>query len=654
MHETAALQRADAMIVVGVVDGLDPQDVAHEVGVRAPCPHLQPGGRSRLAAAGRVRQNGPPEVAGRQVAVEAGEPSRHAGSAQLDAPEQLRAPSHTRNPGKLAPSARGAGAGVVPVEHAPGVVLLGVGREPGAAQPGDERRNLLGFARLLGQPAARRPVRGPAEVAAGVQQQRPPRGGHDCQQRPVVVSGTVGSGGQVAACHQPLPVRQQGVVVAAGGEGSLGHAAHDGQVEFHPERQVDRPDQHARAEVPVPVRGALQLEPQRPSEGGHRGFVVGAVEISETADGAVHPLRHLPLLLRPAPAQSPAEVLLDQLLAPAGQLGPGARRRAGVQVGVELLDEAQQLQRALGAAPMPVAAPCLLLVGGMMISLGGAILGVPGEPAPPAVDPGLHPGGSGLPLPRGARHPLPSVASRRTVATGVGVGSSDAHRGAGQPSHHDAPGEPAVSQGQHVQQRPPQQRRFHRSGGGAATRDAGRVERIADQAHVGALDAVDDGASPQGGAGPGRVDHSPHGVAHFVVGVRDAEGLHRGPSLGAPASPCWGVELGAEPANRGDYCSVGVLGACRARDDRRVCRLADRSQQACLAVGDPLRQEHDHRPELARRGGGIGPHRRDRSPRELLLVAEACFEVGRDLSVDPHHVGSPRRLRRECPELPVP
>ena len=480
----------------------------------------------------------------------------------------------------------------------------------------------------------------------------------------MVVSGTVGSGGQVAVRHQPLPVRQQGIVVAAGGEGSLGHAAHDGQVELHSECQVDRPDQHACAEAPVPVRGALQLEPQRPPERGHGGFVVGPVEISETADGAVHLLGHLPFLVRPAPAQSPAEVFVDQLLAPVGQLRPGARRRAGVKVGVELLDEAQQLPGALCAAPMPVAAPCLLLVGGVTTGLRGAVLGVPGEPARPAVDPGLHPGGSGLPLPCGARHSLPSVASRRPVAAGlafgirgsarpVRVGPSDAHRGAGQPSHHDPPGEPAVWKGQHLQQRPSQQRRLHRPGRGAAARDAGRVERIADQAHVGALDAVDDGASPQRGPGPGGVDHSPHGMAHFVVGVGDAEGLHRGPRSGASSSQCRGVEFGAEPANRGDHRSVGVLGACRARDDRRVRRLADRSQQACLAVRDPLRQEHDRRAELARHGGGIGPHRRDRSPRELLLVAEACFEAGRDLAVDPHHVGGPRRLRSQRPQLPV-
>ena len=168
VHETAALQGADAMLVVGVVDGLDPQDVAHEVGVRAPGPHLQPGGGGRLAAAGRVRQGGPPEVASRQVAVEAGEPWRHAGPAQLDAPADLGALAHAGESGQVAPGVVAAGAGVVPVEHAPGVVLLGVGREPGATQPGHERRHLLGFACLLGQPPARRPVRGAAEIAAGV------------------------------------------------------------------------------------------------------------------------------------------------------------------------------------------------------------------------------------------------------------------------------------------------------------------------------------------------------------------------------------------------------------------------------------------------------------------------------------------------------
>ena len=60
----------------------------------------------------------------------------------------------------------------------------------------------------------------------------------------------------------------------------------------------------------------------------------------------------------------------------------------------------------------------------------------------------------------------------------------------------------------------------------------------------------------------------------------------------------------------------------------------------------------------------IGPSWRAAAEGSALTAATAaresccsllkpCFEVGRDLLVDPHHVGSPRRLRSQRPELPV-
>ena len=89
VHEAAALQRADAMVVVAVVDGVHSQDVAHQVAVGAGSPSLQTRRRRHLLAISRMGERDISEVAGGEVAVEPGQPPRQARPAKLDASLQL-------------------------------------------------------------------------------------------------------------------------------------------------------------------------------------------------------------------------------------------------------------------------------------------------------------------------------------------------------------------------------------------------------------------------------------------------------------------------------------------------------------------------------------------------------------------------------------
>ena len=321
---------------------------------------------------------------------------------------------HTWKLGQLLPSAHGAGAGVVPVEHAPGVVLLGVGREPGAAQPGP---------RTTAPPGPRPPPRSASGSATGPRPGGDRRGGAAAATRPAAAttasSARWSSPGRSARAGRSPPatnrsrsgsrassLRRAGKVPSA-----MPHTT--ARSSSTPRARSTGPTSTPAPRCPwrcaAPSNSSLSARPKEATE--------GSSSVPSRSPRRLTARSTLSAICRSSSGQlrrsRPPEVLLDQLLAPVGQLCPGARRWAGVQVGVELLDEAQQLPGALCAAPVPVAAPCLLLVGGVMVGLGGAVLGVPGEPAPPAFDPGLHPGGSGLPLPRRARHPLPSVASRR-------------------------------------------------------------------------------------------------------------------------------------------------------------------------------------------------------------------------------------------------
>ena len=106
------------------------------------------------------------EVAGGEVAVEPGELSRQTGPAQLDAPLQFYALLHAGEFDQIGLVA--VVAAVMPVEQAPGVVLVSVGRERCTAQPAHERRHLVEAGGLFGQPPARRAVGGPAQIASGV------------------------------------------------------------------------------------------------------------------------------------------------------------------------------------------------------------------------------------------------------------------------------------------------------------------------------------------------------------------------------------------------------------------------------------------------------------------------------------------------------
>ena len=195
------------------------------------------------------------------------------------------------------------------VEQGANVELLLVGGERGRPQAGDVRRHLgqpiagaaaelvargadavVGFAGVE-EPSARRPLGAASQVAAGKREGGPTRRGEDGQKGAMVVVHGLGSGREVGGGEDPDAVGQQGVVAAASGERSFGHAHHDHPVELDPDRHRRRTDQHAVAEGSVAGEIVVaELEFEGPTERGHGGGRIDAIEIAEPVDRCVDAL----------------------------------------------------------------------------------------------------------------------------------------------------------------------------------------------------------------------------------------------------------------------------------------------------------------------------------------------------------------------------
>ena len=294
------VERGDRQLLLGVVDGLDPEQVAHEVRVGAGGPGLEPGGRG-----GGVDRRGHRDAA--HVAVEPGE------LVALPGLHDRRARRHQR-------VVDGGRAG------AEAVVLLGgrerrVGDRVGVGRDVLDPRRVAREERLarhllagqLGghaeEPPRRHPLVAGPEVAAGRAQQVAVGARQRGPQVPVGAFDLVAAQGQLAVGAPALAVGQQRVVTHDAGQGALGQADDHHEVEVEAGGEGQRRHQDALAEAAHPAEVGVELEGQRAPEGVEGRRAVDRIEGGEPGEDGVD--------------------LLERPLLVGGPARPGARRRRG-------------------------------------------------------------------------------------------------------------------------------------------------------------------------------------------------------------------------------------------------------------------------------------------------------------------------------------
>ena len=233
-------------------------------------------------------------------------------------------------------------------EQRPQAVLLLGRREVQVAQTGVERRDVreprpfpaeqviappapaVERGRYGEDPARRHACAAPPQVTAGHAQQLPVRAGQGGEQLAVLALDALAPQWQLPPSRRPFVVGEQRVVADRPGEGPLGQAQDDDQVEVQADAHRDRADEDAFPEAADPSEVGLQLQFEGPGEHVEPDRSLDGVERGQAIERCLDPFGGLGLRRRPAVACVASRVP-DQF--PRHPPGPARRGRSTVAPG---------------------------------------------------------------------------------------------------------------------------------------------------------------------------------------------------------------------------------------------------------------------------------------------------------------------------------
>ena len=281
----------------------------------------------------------------------------------------------------------------------------------------------------------------------------------------MIVTGSIAANGQIGVAS--LAVGQQRALAAASREHPLRHPAHDQKVEVHAYRRCHASHQHTRPESSMAMLSAVKLCFKRLTECAQRRPVINAVKISEPLHGRVHDLSEAPLLGRPFLAMPPAQIGVDESVAPGRERRPTAASGRN-ETAVEFRHERSEPLRMICVCGQALSQPQALLLK-RPLRFGSAVLREQPEPSVPVIDPAGDASG--------ACHTLPRRDRCRYAASPAAVGHPQVNLV--EPGHQRGPRQALLAQLQQVEQTATQPGGGGSQGASAAARDFSGVESVA-------------------------------------------------------------------------------------------------------------------------------------------------------------------------------